>query len=179
MQDTWVQSLGWEVLEKGMANQSSILAWRIPWIEEPGGLQSMGSQSQTSLNDNTHTHRWADTCSWGGEAEGGWNTGSMVRVPGNKAPRVATSSNFSGEISAPGSWPLTEHEHQPHSAPALVERSYPGTQHSWETQVGKDAHVHLFGTGSCLALFLILVSYLQPHTPWNHWLLIVLVVPWP
>ena len=39
-----------------MANQSSILAWRIPWIEEPGGLQSMGSQSQTSLNDNTHTH---------------------------------------------------------------------------------------------------------------------------
>ena len=55
MQDTWVQSLGWEVLEKGMANQSNILAWRIPWIEEPGGLQSMGSQSQTSLNDNTHT----------------------------------------------------------------------------------------------------------------------------
>ena len=94
MQDTWVQSLGWEVLEKGMANQSSILAWRIPWIEEPGGLQSMESQSQTSLNDNTHTHthRWADTSSWGGEAEGGWNTGSMVRVPGNEVPRVAASS---------------------------------------------------------------------------------------
>ena len=54
MQDTWVQSLGWKVLEKGMADQSSILAWRIPWIEELGGLQSMGSQSQTSLNDNTH-----------------------------------------------------------------------------------------------------------------------------
>ena len=45
MQDTWVESLGWEdLLEKGMATYSSILAWRIPWIEEPGGLQSMGSQ---------------------------------------------------------------------------------------------------------------------------------------
>ena len=41
----WVQSLGWEdPLEKGKATNSSILAWRIPWVEEPGGLQSMGSQ---------------------------------------------------------------------------------------------------------------------------------------
>ena len=45
MQKTQVQSLGWEdSLEKGMATHSSILAWRIPWTEEPGGLQSMGSQ---------------------------------------------------------------------------------------------------------------------------------------
>ena len=45
MRETWVQSLGWEdPLEKGMATHSSILAWRIPWREEPGGLQSMGSQ---------------------------------------------------------------------------------------------------------------------------------------
>ena len=45
MQDTWVQSLGWEdLLEKGMATHSSILAWRIPWTEKPGGLQSLGSQ---------------------------------------------------------------------------------------------------------------------------------------
>ena len=45
MQETWVQSLGGEVpLEKGMATHSSILAWEIPWTEEPGGLQSMGSQ---------------------------------------------------------------------------------------------------------------------------------------
>ena len=44
-QETWVQSLGWEdPLEEGMATHSSILAWRIPWTEEPGGLQSMGSQ---------------------------------------------------------------------------------------------------------------------------------------
>ena len=45
MQETWVQSLGWEdPLEKGMATHSSILAWRIPWTEESGGLQCMGSQ---------------------------------------------------------------------------------------------------------------------------------------
>ena len=43
MCETWVQSLGWEdSLEKDMATHSSILAWRIPWTEEPGGLQSMG-----------------------------------------------------------------------------------------------------------------------------------------
>ena len=45
MQETQVQSLGQEdSLEEGMATHSSILAWRIPWTEEPGGLQSMGSQ---------------------------------------------------------------------------------------------------------------------------------------
>ena len=43
MQETWVQSLGCkDSLEKGMATHSSILAWEIPWTEEPGGLQSMG-----------------------------------------------------------------------------------------------------------------------------------------
>jgi len=48
MQETWVPSLGWEdPLEKEMATQSSILAWEIPWTEEPGGLQSMGSQDTT------------------------------------------------------------------------------------------------------------------------------------
>ena len=45
VQETWVQSLGREdPLEEGMATHSSILAWRIPWTEEPGGLQSPGSQ---------------------------------------------------------------------------------------------------------------------------------------
>ena len=44
-QETWVQSLGWEdPLEKEMATHSSILAWKISWTEEAGGLQSMGSQ---------------------------------------------------------------------------------------------------------------------------------------
>ena len=47
-QEMWAQSLGQEdPLEKEMATHSSILAWEIPWTEEPGGLQSMGSQSQT------------------------------------------------------------------------------------------------------------------------------------
>ena len=45
MQETWVQSLGQEdLLEKEMATHSSILAWKIPWMEEPGRIQSMGSQ---------------------------------------------------------------------------------------------------------------------------------------
>ena len=45
MQETWVQSLGWEdPLEKKMATHSNILAWRIPWTEEPGRLYSVGSQ---------------------------------------------------------------------------------------------------------------------------------------
>ena len=42
--ETWVQSLGQEDLLKGMLTHSSILAWKIPWTEEPGGLQFMGSQ---------------------------------------------------------------------------------------------------------------------------------------
>ena len=45
MWDNWVQSLGWEDhLEEDMTSHSSILAWRIPWTEEPGRPQSMGSQ---------------------------------------------------------------------------------------------------------------------------------------
>ena len=45
MEETWVRSLGWEdPLEEGMATHSSNLAWKIPWMEEPGRLQSMGSQ---------------------------------------------------------------------------------------------------------------------------------------
>ena len=45
VQETWVRPLGWEdPLEKEMVTHSSILAWRIPWTEEPGGLQSIGSQ---------------------------------------------------------------------------------------------------------------------------------------
>ena len=43
IQETWLRSLGWEDhLQKGMATHSSILTWRIPWTEEPGGLQSIG-----------------------------------------------------------------------------------------------------------------------------------------
>ena len=60
LQEMQVRSLGWEdPLEKEMATHSSILAWRIPWIEEPGRPQSMGSQSQIRLSDtHTHTHTY-------------------------------------------------------------------------------------------------------------------------
>ena len=52
VQETWVPSLDWEdSLEKEMATHSSILAWRITWTEEPGGLQSTGSPSPTPLSD--------------------------------------------------------------------------------------------------------------------------------
>ena len=53
MQETWVQSLGWEdVLKKEMAAHSSILAWEIPWTEEPGRLQFRSFQkSRTQLSD--------------------------------------------------------------------------------------------------------------------------------
>ena len=60
MQETRVQSLGWEdLLEKEMATHSSILAWKIPWTEEPDRLRSTGLQSQTQLSDLAavpHTH---------------------------------------------------------------------------------------------------------------------------
>ena len=58
-QEMWVQSLGWEdPLEQEMATHSSILAWRILWTVEPGGLQSMGSQrvGHDSVRACTHTH---------------------------------------------------------------------------------------------------------------------------
>ena len=56
MLETWVRSLGWEdPLEKEMATHSRIIAWEIPWTEEPGGLQSMGSQSKTRLSPHIYT----------------------------------------------------------------------------------------------------------------------------
>ena len=68
MQETQVQPQVWEdPLEKGMATHSGILAWRIPWTEKPGRLQSMGSQkSQTSLS-NQHfleVEPWRKVLGW-------------------------------------------------------------------------------------------------------------------
>ena len=61
VQETWVRSLGWEdPLEKEMATFSSILAWRIPWTEEPGGLQFIGLQSWTRLK-RLSTHAFPAT----------------------------------------------------------------------------------------------------------------------
>ena len=58
MQETWIRSLGQKgPLEKEMATQSSILAWKIPWMEKPGSLQSTGwiAKSRTQLRDFTHS----------------------------------------------------------------------------------------------------------------------------
>ena len=55
--ETWVRSLDWEdLLEKEMGTHSSILAWKIPWTEEHGRLQSVGSQSWTRLTEGLHFH---------------------------------------------------------------------------------------------------------------------------
>ena len=64
MQETWVQSLGWEdLLEKEMETHFSILAWKIPWMEEPSGLQSMGSlRVRTQLSDFTFTFHFSLSC---------------------------------------------------------------------------------------------------------------------
>ena len=58
MQETWVRSLGGEdLLEEEMASHSSILAWRTPWTQEPGGLQAMGLQRVGhGVGHDTHTH---------------------------------------------------------------------------------------------------------------------------
>ena len=56
MQETWVQSLGREdPLEKEMATHSNILVWEIPWTEEPGAIQPVGSKSRHNLETNTFT----------------------------------------------------------------------------------------------------------------------------
>ena len=57
MQETKLQSLGWEdILEKRKATHSSILAWRMPWTEEPAGLQTMGSQKELDTTEQISTH---------------------------------------------------------------------------------------------------------------------------
>ena len=56
IQEAWVRSLDWEdSLEESMATNSSILAWRIPWTEEPGGLKSMESQESGIRRNNLTT----------------------------------------------------------------------------------------------------------------------------
>ena len=57
MQETWVRSLGWDdPLKEEIVTHSSILAWEVPWTEEPGGLQSTGSQSVRYDLETGHKH---------------------------------------------------------------------------------------------------------------------------
>ena len=79
VQEMGVQSLGWEdPLEKEMATHSSILAWKISWTEEPGGLQSMGSQRVG--------HNWAT------------NTYLLNRTLGNTADSLTSHSLFQNSL---------------------------------------------------------------------------------
>ena len=85
LQETWVRSLGWEdPLEKEMANHSSVLAWEIPWTEQPGGLQSMGSQNRHDLTTKRF-HPWSpmrteNGTPWEHEKGGGVALGRMLTV---------------------------------------------------------------------------------------------------
>ena len=78
MREAWVRSLGWEdPLEKEMATHSSILAWRIPWMEEPGGLYS--SWGRTELDATEQLHFLAL------ESDGkmsAYNAGGLGSIPG-------------------------------------------------------------------------------------------------
>ena len=61
-QETWVLPLGREdPLEEGMATHSGILAWRSPWIDEPGGLQSMGCRESDKTDQLTHRYKNRNT----------------------------------------------------------------------------------------------------------------------
>ena len=94
MQETWrsrFKSLGREVpLKEEMATHSRILAWRIPWTEEPGGLQSMGSQRvQHNLADSTHTlvcSSWPSLCGSSFFSLGEWQP-TPVFLPGESQGR--------------------------------------------------------------------------------------------
>ena len=101
IQETWVQSLGWEgLLEKEMATHSSILAWKIPWTEEPGRLQSVGSQ--------TVGHNWATSLSLSTqEALGHAYIIRMMQgfpwwLSGKKSPANTGNARYSGLIPGPG-----------------------------------------------------------------------------
>ena len=93
-QETWIQSLNWEDgLEEGMATHSSILAWRIPWTEEPGGLQSMGLQGVWHNWSNwARTHAQArlewKRMRWGWACEHGsvWDKAPGRRFCGRHGP---------------------------------------------------------------------------------------------
>ena len=80
MQEMWVQSLGGEdAPEKEMATHSSILAWEIPWTEEPGGLQSMKLQESDTTERLNYHHQLSVLQP---------PEASLLRLPGNQSPQV-------------------------------------------------------------------------------------------
>ena len=119
MQRTQVQSLGWEdPLEKEKASHSSILAWEIPWTEEPDGLQSLGWQ-ESDVTEHAHTW-WTHTVTVLGHS---WRTletierllGAMSRVTASDAHpfQLCTSLGF---LCLPSPAPLWKLPHTPHNS---------------------------------------------------------------
>ena len=104
MQDTWVRSLGWEDhMEKGISSHSSIFAWRIPWREMPGGLQSMGLQrvrndwvTFTSLHFTYFPYSEAES-----QGPSCWVTFQRVHLT---VFRVSVTSHVRGHVTAQEVW---------------------------------------------------------------------------
>ena len=79
MQEMWVRSLGWEgPLEKEMATHSRVLAWRIPWTEDPGGLRPWGCKESDTTEWLTHVLEWVAISSQGIFPTQGWGLVSCV-----------------------------------------------------------------------------------------------------
>ena len=110
MQETWVWSLGREdPLEKGMAIHSSILAWKIPWTVEPGGLQSMELQRiRHDWENNTYTHAHVHFC---------LSVWATLRIHDNLHKMIdlfiwcSNNTTWSAASMSAVSFPLTLHEH--------------------------------------------------------------------
>ena len=93
-QETWVCSRGWEdPLEEEMATHSSVLAWRIPWTEEPGGLQSIGSQR---VGQGWAQNEWIKSNEWS-EEEGSSQRIGKYRFEGRKLNKRDSCHGNSGE----------------------------------------------------------------------------------
>ena len=138
LRETWVQPLGWEdLLEEGMATHSSILAWRIPWTEEPGGLQSAGSQRVRCNWVTRHcmaSRIPAECAEYGscfcllqdlaqqGAAESPWNGAQLPK------DKVWLEPELNWQWGCLDATPKTKQQHFPRTATILV----PGLEQFWE-----------------------------------------------
>ena len=111
MQETGVRSLGWEdPLEKEIATHSSILVWKIPWMEEPGGLQSMGLQSVR--HDWMTKHKHIESMAKGECSYLQLKTGSFYAIPEPEGVTVRTRS-YVERVTQQELWPLIKRNRQP------------------------------------------------------------------
>ena len=113
MRETWVRSLGWKSpLEKGMATHSSILAWRIPWTEEPGGrgLQSMGShriRHNWVIKRTQHTHTQTQEAPTGKNSGMIWTSAKMVSAMGWNTMNCFTHTHTHTHTHTPSQKPFS------------------------------------------------------------------------